>query len=382
MSQEQAKYNIGTVIVPDWTDERGGYPSMSGLSAMAACPARWNACKDIPSLNTSDSIEGTKRHSLMERGADSFEDAAQESAVTRARELEAQAMEACGFHLVGMLDIREQSLAWHRLDTEWQYISGRFDRLLIANIDGKSTGLLIDYKMLHGDHGAANENLQLMGYAFLCSAYYRLDRVFVALIQPCLSRDKQLTLSCYTATNLEVIARRIGRILDDAFSPSASRIAGAYQCQYCQAYSTCKEAQSHAVVTLAETIDSGELALTPTSKGLEQVKAAAKLWDKFYGAYIESAKDMLKANPDALEGWRLASTQRKTIVNTAEAVRIMGEVLDDNSLADTLTMSLAKLADTYADAYGISKERAREVVEGILEGCIETKDTEPSLKRG
>ena len=382
MSEKQSRYNIGTVIAPIWEDERGGYPSMSALNAMASCPARYMACKGIASVDTSDSIEGTKRHELMEKGTSTFADAAQEAAVTRARELEAQAMEACGFHSVGMRDIREQRLAWYRPDTAWQYISGRFDRLLIANIDGKSTGLLIDYKMLHGDHGSANENLQLMGYAFLCAAYYQLDRVYVGLIQPCLIRDKQLTLSCYSATNLEHIAKRIGRILDDAHSPTAARIAGVDQCQYCQAYSSCNVAQNHAIVTLSKTIDSGELALIPTAEGLEQVTAAAKLWDKFYGAYITAAKNIIANDPDAIEGWRLASTKRKTITNTAEAVRIMQDQLADHVLADTLTMSLSAVAEAYADATKTSKKQAREIVEGILAGCIDVKNTEPSLKRG
>jgi hypothetical protein len=382
MSQDQAQYGLGRVDeYVNATNERGGSPSMSALLSMALCPGRYMASKGIASTDTSDSIEGTKRHELMDRNADTFEDAAQEQAVITARELESEAAHACGIAFCDVATYREIRLAWWRPDTAWECVTGRFDRLDVCEMQGSRVGLLYDYKMLWGDHGAASDNLQLMGYAYLCARYYGLDRVYVALIQPCLSKDKQLSLSCYLRQSLAVAERKIETILNAAFAPNAPRIAGVEQCRYCRAFQTCTQAQSDVIVKLANAVNS-ELMLTPTSEGLEQIEYVSKLWAQFADGYKAKAKEMLAENPDAIEGWRLSTTKRKSIVNTAEAVRLMQEQLADNVLADTLTMSLAKVADAYADATKMSKKAAREVVEAILAECIEVKESEPSLKRG
>lgn len=371
-------------------DEREGLPSASSLERYSLCPGSWNAIQRLSpeerDTSSADSDEGTKRHALIEAGDESkAEDEAQEYVVRRCSELVEQAKQEVFGSFNDRAEFKEKRLWLH--DENFNLVmSGRLDVFFVGmsfcKDEAEVSALIVDYKTMYGDSGYAANNLQTRAYAVLLAARCKLDSVYVALIQPMLAVEKQLTMTYYDSDALDKARAEIFKILKDIKDPFAPRLPSLKACKYCPAKLRCPEAQAAAFALVSEPQD-----LLPdrpvTPEELEQICMAEKLLGDLSAARKAAAMAQLEADPESLPGWTLKPGSKSTkITNPSEAWERVGTAIGGPAFSEACTISIPKLVKPYQEVKGLASQAAsRKEIEALLADAIETKEGAPVLAR-
>jgi len=381
MSEETTPYTAEPV-----QDERGGLPSASLFPTLQLCRGKWNAIQALPpqvrNQSNPDADEGTARHTLLETGSEEYADDQQRKAVERARQLLEIAKRSIGIHEFTPDQVITEERLWYSDSTETRIFSGKYDRLEIYG----GLGFMPDYKMMFSDYGNAKDSLQLAANAILACIKYNLDTVYVALIQPCLTRDKQISLAKYTIEELSFIALELEILVSEAHEQDAKRVAGIAQCKYCPAKASCKEAQANAIVTL-------EAALTGQSAGIMTSPVTADELDKidyvlsiFVDGYAkqrwEVAKSMLENDPNSIPGRFLKSTGSTYEITDPEMARELVPEIPDKDFKKSVSVSFPKLAKAAKVTYGCKNDKeARELLSVKINPVLEVTEKAKSLSK-
>lgn len=101
------------------------------------------------------------------------------------------------------------------------------------------TALVTDLKSGWRGDVSADQNLQLRGYALIVGDNYKLERIFVSLLQPRRPASDKITLAQYSLFDIVRSRRQIYEIIDNSEKPDAPLVAGPEQCQFCRAKLIC-----------------------------------------------------------------------------------------------------------------------------------------------
>lgn len=360
-------------------DERLGLPSASTMKRTRRCPGWLRLALSLPRCNdsTKDSNVGESRHSLIEIDvdADTIEDTNEAYTVGRAQQLRDQALAAMGW-ADGTYDVYTETRLWLHNDSLELACSARLDWLAIHE---SGCALVQDYKTLFGDHGAAKTNEQLMTAATIVHDCFGSHTVRCALIQPNLSKERQLTQVEYEENDLRWARADVLRWCADGASPCAPRIPGPVQCEHCPCRADCPEAiAAKMAITVAKPLDVSDPSV------LAVLLDSADLADRVVKQIRDKAKRMLESGVE-IPGWGLkaGAEQRKL----TDASKVAGALYEAGATQEEIT-AIAKFGVTDVDKLykaktGLKQVEARQQLEArLIEiGAMEKSQKAASLIR-
>jgi len=357
-------------------DERDGLPSASERPRYVNCVGSRNKVASYPpemlcKVNEYGD-EGTRIHGEIE-SYDGDEDA--DYTVKRAIELKDEIREQTILKHVEHVDelevIKEQRL-WLRNDALEQFFSGMMDHVEIHK--ASKTGLIIDYKTLYGDHGKAWENLQLEPYAVLLAEEYDLETVYVALVQPNLSLDKQKTICVYNKEQIAESRVNIIQEIEDTKKPDAPLAAGKW-CDYCPANIECETCQTQTM----DVVKSAEYYMQqiPSADMWQKIQTAKKIIKDMETQFKARALGMMIEDPKAIEGLRVKLGNRRKKYDVPAVFARMINKVGGVTFAEFCTFSLKKDAIiAYQKTRGIKTQVAAktELEEMLKDLMTESRD--------
>lgn len=362
------------------TDERQGLPSASGMQRLCLCPGSWNAERKCPVEEESeDAAMGTMLHECMECGS-MPEDPEQAEAVTWCREMEKVLCEK----FLGMGDnwLDVQTVREVRLFERDRLFSGKPDMVVVWG--GKA--FVIDYKFGRGLVPAAECNLQLSALAVLVMDRYRVDEVFVCILQPYASR-KVPAVCRYTRESVERARVFFRACIEKAQDEEAALRPSEKACRYCRAQSSCP-----AVKMALVNVTAGDLVAAWEAWPLEKRREAydlAKLAKRWAASVESKVKADLRAEVE-IPGLVLAPGRKAfTVTKPADAFRILNELYPEWVTAEAFTAcckvgitDLDKLVHgaRKAEDEGSKVSESKDWLRKTLAGCSEVRVTEGSVK--
>lgn len=351
-------------------DPRRGKPSASHTERLALCPGSWALERTLPpEPESEDASTGTRIHNALAGflPMDQLTTDEQETAEACIR-LEDEA-KAQVFGPGSTVTISREVRLW-RGDS----FSGQLD--FIAR-DGQ-TALILDYKTGRGDVMQADGNLQLMAQAVLLwTNKPGLTRITVGIAQPWVS--PQLTLCSYDADAIIAARHKLTAILATASQPNAVRQPGEKQCKYCRAKAVCHEALGTAMTVLHKP---SQEVVALTGQELAQHLDRIPMVEAVIEALRVEAKRRLTEG-EAVPGWKLKpGSERTTITDSGKVFARFSK--QGGSVSDFLgciTVAKGKLKDALKQLTGAKGKALDNDLSALLEGCVETKASAPSLER-
>jgi hypothetical protein len=259
--------------------------------------------------------------------------------------------------------------------------------------------LIEDRKSLKGEVQSAEENAQLRDYAALAyeshtlGVHLELKSVTVFINQPLVSMNPPLVR--YDSDDLKrAHAEMLARVAaSHTENPNAT--PGAVQCKYCRARNhpeRCPEYEEWVLKAMPLDV------LVPIGKFLP----IATLWTRDdwgtcldYAERVETwfkekkakAKEMLKADADAIPGWKLSRPKSTpTITDTLQAWQGVASVISQEAMLRSCKVLIGKLAVEYQTGLKFkgeeaSKVNARKKLEAALGKALVKEEGEPSIVR-
>ena len=361
------------------TDEREGLTSASRMERRILCPGSEEgealAIKEgfAPESDTTDSIEGEKRHQYIEFDQDpeTVEDIELAIMLKRTKLLLEEARDAIGINnSEGNFVFRERRLFMTDYNGK-RIASAKLDYLEINGNDA----LIVDWKTLYGYHEDASSNYQLRTQAVCVADNFGVEKVTVALIQPTLESGKALTMSTYNRNHLEYAEDEIIEAIRFSQSANAPRKPGVKQCKFCTFRLRCPEYNA-AALAFPVMGDFPDFPITPYMvEAAKLAKAVAENWEI-------RAKDQLKIDPESLEGWGLRKGNRlRKIKSNQEVISKLADYLTSEQILEACVISVPEIEKLYRRETGCKAEDARPDIEDILGSTIEYEPQAPSLTR-
>lgn len=184
--------------------------------------------------------------------------------------------------------------------------------------------LVIDWKFGRATVAEATDNLQMMCYALLLKACIveNVDTVVVALVQPTVEFDRQVTTAIYHLEDIEVARQRVEEIARAAADPAAKRTPGDH-CRYCKALGSelCPESAEEATavagfaradllptgIHLGEWLDRANIAQKVVDMLKDHAKAELAAGRRIPAPdgyeYVMSADIPIRTLPDPTKAW-------------------------------------------------------------------------------
>jgi len=350
-------------------DERGGLPSASGVESLFLCKGKFLAEKGMPDIQYKESQEGTIRHSLaeMDMPVDQIEDPERARAVHNAKlavfDVKSKTIKGDGYTL------KEQRM-WLRDSEGVPFLSGKPDYVEI--VPQYKRALIVDYKMLYGDHSPAHANPQLFTLAALVMQEHKnIQECFVALVTPLL--EPPYSVSMLDRATVKEWANRLHKLSKSIRDPNAPRVAGTKQCKYCRALPYCPEARQLLDEHMAKDIK--EISEDPAeiSKAFE----LAALYEKFAAAVKSTVRAKLKSDPDSVDGYKLGKGMKITKYDDGKAIEILrdrGFTIEE--LDKVIRIQEKEIVAQWAKKNGLSTAKARAEVREIMEKAKALKVSE------
>lgn len=356
-------------------DEREGLPSASGIEQISLCPGSYNYQKLFPNKGSSDASEGTLRHDLIEQVikgdmlAEDIDDEQQYECVIRALDLlnKIEAELDVGEHVDQWLEER----VWVA-DNDEKLYSAKYD-LLRKYKNG--VFLLVDWKTLFGSHTPAQHNIQLLAQALAVyqSTPEKINKIFCALAEPFPAPSYSLVE--YSEQRLEDAFDYIKRIINEAKSKDAKRIAGLKQCKFCDALAVCPE--SRTVITEAMKLKAEGM----SPELLSMVMNIASLAEKWASSIKESTKALL-AEGEEVKGWKLRGSGSTKSISDADACAKV--LMETNQLSWTDFLSANRTSWTgivkvWKEKRKVDRKTAVSELEEILKDIVQERPKSASL---
>ena len=354
-------------------DERRGLPSASSAQRYAFCPGSFLLEQSVqePDAAGADAQIGNRIHGFLAGEKINLDDdEAKLAAICFSQEVEiAKAV----FPFQERLTIIRERRLW-AVDADFNKSwSGKPD---VVYNDGLNA-LVIDYKTGRGTVEHATGNAQLRALAVLVNASCGpFGEVTVAIIQPLAGEPTTCT---YRSEDLSRADYEINRLMSDIRKPGQPRNPSAEACKYCRAKGVCPEAQAE-VNNLPTLVPRDGLEIVMTPEQIAEFLAKAPLAEAVIESVRGKARRMLEAG-QAIPGWKLKPGSVRETITQPETVfgRFVEAGGTQAQFVGAISITKTKLKDAVRSATGRKGKELDAVVETILDGCTETKQTASSL---
>lgn len=364
-------------------DERGNLPSASAASRYAACLGSFDLERQVAEVeSTADAAIGNRIHAAL--ALETVNDLTTDETwiIDRCREQELELVKAT-FGDVETNCFREKRL-WS-LDKDGNKLwSGKPDVIYTVSDNGMLYGLIIDYKSGRGSVENAAENFQLRCLVALLdeSWGFTLDRITVAIIQPLAGPP---SVAVYESPDIHSAILESNGLMKEIQKVGQPRTPSEAACKYCKGKPYCKEARELAVAPpLADApagITPDAIAATLTNQTLAAFLDRAAQAEAVIEACRAEARQRL-ADGDAIEGWALKDgAVRETITDSEKVASRFLELGTYEQLAPAITLNKAKLKEAIKTATGFKGQQLTAKLDALLDGCTESKTSQPTLTR-
>ena len=243
--------------------------------------------------------------------------------------------------------------------------------------------LVQDFKFGRKIVERAELNLQLRAYAVICW-HKSLSKIYVAIIQPRLSREERVTIAEYTVEDIENSHAQIVSILAASDMPDAPLVPGEEQCRYCKAKMICPAFRDAMMVPVEWRPDKAlskaareaylEQRLAEcTDEQLEKVIEAERLAKMIHEPLYEEARKRIRNGQ--LTNFELGkATEVREITDVRKAIALLSLAgLDKSEIFDCVNkMSLTDLQEVLRKKNATwSGKQTRDWIDSKLSSVIE-----------
>jgi Protein of unknown function (DUF2800) len=365
-------------------DERQGWTSASSAAMDKRCPGRFLAQKNLPEVKTDAAEHGRAIHEALKKQDATGLDFGQEEIYQACRTIEAKVV--AQFFSIDQATaeaskpFREQRY-WIHWKDDLQH-SGQIDSAHKV----KTRALIVEYKTLAGDVPGSPENAQLRDQVCLFDHNYAglLTEIGTVVIQPLVTHSPKITI--YKREHMAQVMKAMHERVAASNNPNSPRVPGEVQCKFCKAASAgvCKEYNQWAassVMANTSLVDVPVSEWTPAQCVifLDKMGVAQKWLDNCK----EAMKARIKADPNAIPGWKLEDgDERQTIINAQSVFERFSEI--GGSLAQFMDCIGIGKGDLKKSIAGITKARGKTLekeLEAVIGKDFTAKVCEPSLAR-
>jgi hypothetical protein len=364
------------------SDERLGLPSASSASRYAACLGSWQLEKQIAEgAATSDATIGNRIHAALAMEPVENLTSDETWTIDRCREQELELVKATFPEATEEPNVWREKRLWSIDDRGVKLWSGKPDVIYVVG----SAGLIIDYKSGRGAVENAAENLQLRCLVALLDENFgfTFDRITVAIVQPLAGPP---SVAVYESADIRNAIAESADLMEQIQKIGHPRTPSESACKYCKGKPFCPEARELAVAgpltNAPEGITPDAIAATLTSSHLAQFLDRAAQAEAVIEACRAEARRRL-AEGDTIEGWTLKEGAVRETIKDTETVYLRfiesGGTYED--IMPAITINKTKLKDALKVATETKGKELDAKLTALLDGCIESKASQPTLTR-
>lgn len=364
------------------SDERLGLPSASSASRHAACLGSWQLEKQIAEgAVTNDATIGNRIHSALAMELVDNLTSDETWTIDRCREQELELVKATFPEATEEPNVWREKRLWSIDDRGVKLWSGKPDVIYVVG----SAGLIIDYKSGRGAVENAAENLQLRCLVALLDENFgfTFDRITVAIVQPLAGPP---SVAVYESQDIRNAIAESADLMEQIQKIGHPRTPSESACKYCKGKPFCPEARELAVAG----------PLTNTPEGITPDAIAATLTNQTLAAFLDrsaQAEAVIEAcrtearrrlaEGDTVEGWTLKEGAVRETIKDTETVYLRfiesGGTYED--IMPAITINKTKLKDALKVATETKGKELDAKLTALLDGCIESKASQPTLTR-
>ena len=365
------------------SNPRLGLPSASGAKRRRACLGSFlmesaTAPEDYPVLDPSLTMseEGDLLHESWESDDPSKLSADQKSTYYHGKRLRSEAITIAEEEgLEQPWSTIKEKRVWLTLDGE-RALSGRFDEL----ITDEKHMLVMDWKAGWLGAGDASENPQLLELALILYFNFpEVEWIMVALLQPKLPKEEQLTYWIWKAAELKKEMHKLIEHLYQIHEPDNDLNQGDW-CKYCKALRVCP---MHNRV-ISEIDQKQYLSKVPDVRQLNIYKAV----ERFIAQQRLAAVNALMNDPDAIPGVTLNKPRVTRKYDSAEVIKRLLNHLDDGTplidstddLIDHVDITITQLNSIIREKLELKGANVNKKVNEIFGDLFTESQSRPSLK--
>lgn len=359
------------------TDEREKLPSASSLVRYYACPGSFLLEANIPDVKKSDdAATGDRIHAAL-AGETVHLSHEEEKVFNLCRKIELELLERLNIPDDSRV-LREQRL-WYTSE-DWEKLwSGKPDAIYFD----RPRALIIDYKTGRGEVEDPSSNLQLRALAVLLRHVYGVQEISVAIIQPYATMKPEVCT--YTEEDLQKAHDEICSVMNRVKQPNQPIVPTVEGCKYCKAKGVhCPHSREAAIAPpmsdMPANITPDAIAATLTSQKLGDFLKRAAMAESIIEACKEEAKRRL-SDGDTIPGWTLKpGAVRQKICKPEEVfARFVKAGGNQDLFMSTVTISNGSLKESLKLTTGASGQDLEYQFAELIEGCVETSTSSPSL---
>ena len=349
------------------SDERKGLPSASNAKRFLNCAGSFRAESGFPDTSNPASEAGTRIHDVLAGEAPwtTLNDAEREMAETLNTESD---LVVANWESEKPLVTREKRL--FLVEQGKELASGKGD-LMAISASGKR-GIIIDYKTGRGEVDKAGKNLQLRFLAVLMAQEHpNLEEITVGIIQI----GSPTTLCAYSKSDIRLSRENILTGLKALDQDNAPRKSGTW-CKYCKAIGVCETAigESMQIVPQESKFELG--------MPFEELLIRAEIVEQIIESIKEKAKTLLRANPEAIKGYKLSSPiQRRAIKSPETAFTKLSTILNGSEFASCCSVKVGDLQKLLAKKQQLGVKDSKEALSNLLGDELEVIESEPRLMK-
>ena len=346
-------------------DERKGLPSASNAKRFLNCAGSFHAEQGFPDSSNPASEAGTRIHDVLAGEApwSTLSDAERDMAETLNTESDSV---LANWESEKPLVTREKRL--FLIEDGKELASGKGD-LMAFSACGKRA-LLLDYKSGRGEVDKAGSNLQLRFLAVLMAQENpHLEEITVGVIQI----GTPTTLCAYSKGDIVLSRQNILSGLK-AMALDAPRKSGTW-CKYCKAIGVCETAMGESM----QIVPQQSFAI---GMPLEELLVKAEIAEIIIESIRDKAKLLLRANPDAIKGYKLSSpVQRRAIKNPEMAYTRLSTILIGSEFASVCSVKVGDLQKLLTKKQQLGVKEGKESLAVLLGDELEILEGEPRLMK-
>lgn len=364
------------------SDERLGLPSASSASRYAACLGSWQLEKQIAEgVATHDATIGNRIHSALAMEPVDNLTSDETWTIDRCREQELELVKATFPEATEEPNVWREKRLWSIDDRGVKLWSGKPDVIYVVG----SAGLIIDYKSGRGAVENAAENLQLRCLVALLDENFgfTFDRITVAILQPLAGPP---SVAVYESADIRNAIAESADLMEQIQKIGHPRTPSESACKYCKGKPFCTEARELAVAgpltNAPENITPDAIAATLTNQTLAAFLDRAAQAEAVIEACRTEARRRL-AEGEAVDGWTLKEGAVRETIKDTETVYLRfiesGGTYED--IMPAITINKTKLKDALKVATETKGKELDAKLTALLDGCIESKASQPTLTR-
>jgi hypothetical protein len=344
----------------DFSDERLGLPSASGIESYMLCHGKFGAEKGMPEIKVDDgSDEGSERHLLAQYNISPalLRNVEHIKCVEKAKEC---------IEKVRGETIKGEGYIWteERLPLvdkgQIPFLTAKLDYAEI--VPQNQRALIVDYKMLYGFHTPAYMNPQLFTQgAALMQKNKSLTEVFMMLCNPLLYPAYSITM--FRRSDAQNWANEMRKLSLKIRTGQQPRTPGFKQCFHCKALTACPEA----IEMLDEFMHDDIEKLFNDPQHAKRAYEMGKLCEQFSKKTKALARDRLKVGTGKIKGYKLSKPSQTAEYNNAELFRaLQARGFDIGSIAKITDTVESRLIEEWSKKTGTSLSESRESLRSVM----------------